>query len=240
MVFQTIFKRYELKYLLTERQKERVLLALELYMALDQDGRTTIRNVYFDTESYRLVRRSIENPAYKEKLRVRSYSQAKPGSTVFVELKKKYQKVVYKRRIALPEQEAMEWVSGGRHCHTYSQISAEVDYFLQYYGGLRPAAFLSYEREAFYSKDQSDFRITFDERILCRRENLSLERGAYGTPILPQGQTLMEIKCSGGIPLWLQQALSEEQIYKGSFSKYGTAYKTLIYPSLRKEAACYA
>lgn len=143
MVFQTIFKRYELKYLLDEKQKEKVLMAMEPYMALDQYGRTTIRNVYFDTENYRLVRRSIENPAYKEKLRIRSYTQAEPGSTVFVELKKKYQKVVYKRRIALPEQEAMEWVAGKRHCRTYSQIASEVDYFLQYYGGLGPAVFLS-------------------------------------------------------------------------------------------------
>ena len=93
MVFQTIFKRYELKYLLDEKQKEKVLMAMEPYMALDQYGRTTIRNVYFDTENYRLVRRSIENPAYKEKLCIRSYNQAEPGSTVFVELKKKYQKV---------------------------------------------------------------------------------------------------------------------------------------------------
>lgn len=240
MVFQTIFKRYELKYLLTEKQKEKVLMALEPYMVLDQYGRTTIRNVYLDTENYRLARRSIENPAYKEKLRIRSYKRAEPGSTVFVELKKKYQKVVYKRRIALPEREAMEWVTGKRHCRTYSQIASEVDYFLQYYGGLGPAVFLSYEREAFCSKDQSDFRITFDEKILCRREHMSLECGAYGIPLLPRGQTLMEIKCSGGVPLWLLGVLGQEKIYKGSFSKYGTAYKTVIYPSLRKEAAYYA
>ena len=106
MAYQTIFKRYELKYLLTKAQKEKVLQEIRPYMALDQYGRTTIRNIYFDTESYRLVRRSLEAPAYKEKLRIRSYCRAAPDSTVFVELKKKYQKVVYKRRIALPEQAA--------------------------------------------------------------------------------------------------------------------------------------
>ena len=100
--------------------------------------------------------------------------------------------------------------------------------------------FLSYEREAFYSKDRSDFRVTFDDTILCRQEDLSLESEAYGTPILPEGMVLMEIKCSGGIPLWMTHVLSEEQIYKTSFSKYGTAYKTLIYPNLRKEAVCHA
>lgn len=237
MAFQTIFKRYELKYLLTEGQRQAVVRALAPYMALDQYGRTTIRNLYFDTGSYRLVRRSIDVPAYKEKLRVRSYRRAQPESTVFVELKKKYQKIVYKRRIALPEDEAMEWLLGGRHCADCSQIAAEIDYFLRLYGRLAPAIFLSYEREAFYSKDGSDFRVTFDDTILCRQEALSLESEVYGAPILPEGNSLMEIKCSGGIPLWMARLLSREQIYRTSFSKYGAAYKALIYPQMRKEAA---
>lgn len=237
MAYQTIFKRYELKYLLTKTQKEKVLQEIRPYMALDQYGRTTIRNIYFDTESYRLVRRSLEAPAYKEKLRIRSYCRAAPDSTVFVELKKKYQKVVYKRRIALPEQAAMDWVAGRRSCPESSQIAAEVDYFLRYYGSLTPAVFLSYEREAFYSKDQSDFRVTFDDTILCRQKELSLGSEAYGLPVLPEGTALMEIKCSGGIPMWMAHILSQERLYKTSFSKYGTAYRTIIYPQMKKEAA---
>lgn len=237
MAYQTIFKRYELKYLLTKAQKEKVLQEIRPYMALDQYGRTTIRNIYFDTANYRLVRRSLEAPAYKEKLRIRSYCRAVPDSTVFVELKKKYQKVVYKRRIALPEQAAMDWVAGRRSCPESSQIAAEVDYFLRYYGSLTPAVFLSYEREAFYSKDQSDFRVTFDDTILCRQKELSLGSEAYGLPVLPEGTALMEIKCSGGIPMWMAHILSQERLYKTSFSKYGTAYRTIIYPQMKKEAA---
>ena len=101
MAFQTVFKRYELKYMLTLEQKEKILQVMANYMKLDKYGRTTIRNIYFDTDNYRLIRRSIEKPAYKEKIRIRSYSQATADSTVFVELKKKYQKVVYKRRLPL-------------------------------------------------------------------------------------------------------------------------------------------
>lgn len=212
---------------------------MEPYMELDQYGRTVIRNLYFDTDSYRLIRHSIEKPTYKEKLRIRSYSQAKPESTVFVELKKKYRKVVYKRRIALPEEKAMEWLVGKHHCYDDSQISEEVNYFLNYYGFPEPVVFLSYEREAYYSRDGSDFRITFDDTILCRQEDLSLKSEVYGTPILPTGMILMEIKCSGGIPLWMTRVLSGEQIYKTSFSKYGTAYKTIIYPKHKKEAVCH-
>ena len=81
MAFQTVFKRYELKYMLTPLQKEKILEAMSPYMKLDKYGRTTIRNIYFDTDSYRLIRRSIEKPAYKEKIRIRSYSQATADST---------------------------------------------------------------------------------------------------------------------------------------------------------------
>ena len=62
----TTMQRYEIKYLLGAREKEAVLQAMSPYMELDEYGRTTIRNVYFDTDSFRLIRRSLEKPAYKE------------------------------------------------------------------------------------------------------------------------------------------------------------------------------
>ena len=234
MAFQSVFKRYELKYLLTDAQKEKVLEAMAPYMELDRYGRTTICNLYYDTDHYRLVRRSIEKPVYREKLRVRSYQQISADGNVFVELKKKFDGIVYKRRLLLPNQAALAWLSGENHCGQHTQIAKEIDYFLKLYGSLRPKVFLSYEREAYYSKDGSDFRVTFDDTILCRQEDLSLASPAYGTRILPEGMTLMEIKCGGGIPMWMTRALSKERIYKTSFSKYGTAYKTLIFPQNHK------
>ncbi len=237
LAFQTVFKRYELKYLLTLDQKKRILEAMEPYMALDKYGRTTIRNLYFDTDTYRLIRRSIEKPVYKEKLRIRSYSKADADSTVFVELKKKYDKVVYKRRLPLPEREAMAWVNQEAPCPVNTQISREIDYFMSYYGALRPSVYLSYEREAYYEKGGGDFRVTFDDNILCRTDDLSLCAEVGGAPILDTGRVLMEIKCSGGIPLWMVEVLSRERIYKTSFSKYGTAYRDLIFPTLQKPKA---
>ena len=230
MPFQTVFQRYELKYLLTPEQKEKVLAAMQPYMKLDQYGRTTIRNLYYDTDTYLLIRRSIEKLAYKEKLRIRSYSRVDGDSTAFVELKKKYKHVVYKRRISLPYAEATAWLSGESHAEKHTQIANEIDYFLELYGTLHPTVFLSYEREAHYCNNGSDFRVTFDDTILCRQDNLSLASEVYGIPILPEGKVLMEIKCNGGIPLWMARVLSEEKIYKTSFSKYGTAYEMLIFP----------
>ena len=237
MAYQAVFKRHELKYLITREQKQAVLLAMEPYMRPDKFGRTTIRNVYYDTDDYRLIRRSIEKPVYKEKLRIRSYQQAGPDTTVFVELKKKYQSVVYKRRISLPEKGAGEWIGGDPRCHDGSQIAREIEYFIGYYKTLHPVIFLSYEREAYCCTDGLDFRVTFDDRILCRQEDLSLRSGVYGTPLLPGDTVLMELKCSGGIPLWMTRVLSGQRIYKTTFSKYGTAYRTMIFPGLQRAKA---
>ena len=234
MAYQSVFQRYEIKYILKRDQKARIVAAMMPYMAPDQYGRTTIRNVYFDTPNYRLIRHSMEKPVYKEKLRIRSYQQARPGSQVFVELKKKYKGIVYKRRLSLSEQDAVDWMAGSQPPSEDSQIRREIDYFLRYYGALRPTVFLSYERQAWYCRDGGDFRVTFDDNILCRRTDLSLESAVGGTPILDEGLVLMEIKCSGGIPLWMTALLTEEKLYKTSFSKYGTAYQTLIYPEIKE------
>lgn len=228
MAYQATFKRYELKYLLTKEEKKRVLKRMEEHMKLDQYGRVTIRNIYFDTDSYRLIRRSLEKPIYKEKLRVRSYRQAGPEDSVFVELKKKYKSVVYKRRLVLPEEKVMECFASGKTLPICSQIGEEIAYFRSYYGTLHPAVFLSYEREAYYALDGSDFRVTFDENILYREEDISLRSEIYGTPILREDQTLMEIKTSGGIPLWMSEVLTQNKLFKTSFSKYGTAYQQIM------------
>lgn len=228
MSTQMVFKRYEIKYLLNRKQKEKILRAMEPYMALDGYGRSTIRNIYYDTDNYRLIRTSLEKPVYKEKLRVRSYRAVTPEDEVFVELKKKYDSVVYKRRISVTERQAGEYLSGRSPAPMRTQITGEIDYFLEFYGTLAPRVFLSYEREAFFTKEPSDFRVTFDENILWREEDLSLESGVYGEALLSPGQTLMEIKTPGGIPLWLVKVLSEEKLTKTSFSKYGSAYQTMF------------
>lgn len=124
---------------------------------------------------------------------------------------------------------------GGRD----TQICREIDYFRRFYGTLRPTVFLAYDREAYYGAPDEDLRITFDENILFRHEALDLREDVWGTPLLPEDKVLMEIKCAGGMPLWLTNVLSREKIYKTSFSKYGTAYLNFFISS-SKENKTYA
>lgn len=224
---QMIFKRYEIKYLLTHSQQAIVKKAMDEHMVADIHGRNTILSLYFDTPDFLLARRSMEHPLYKEKLRLRSYGVADADTIVFVELKKKYDSVVYKRRIAMTEAEADRYLLG--HVPIMdTQISHEIDYCMNQYHSLAPRILLSYEREAYYAKDDHDFRVTFDENILWRDTDVNLTSGIYGSPILPEDQVLMEIKTAGSIPIWMVHVLSNNSIYKTSFSKYATAYENCL------------
>lgn len=228
MSYQNTFKRYELKYLITKKQKQMIQEAFGAYMKGDEYGKSTICNIYFDTPDSLLIRRSLEKPVYKEKLRVRSYGRATEDSEVFVELKKKYKSVVYKRRINATEQNAMDYLCKGVPLPKQSQITEEIDYACELYRDLQPAVYLSYEREAFYGKEDRELRITFDENILWRNEDISLCSEVYGEPILKPGYVLMEIKIAEAMPLWLVKLLSDNHIYKTSFSKYGCAYQEML------------
>ncbi|MCD7835894.1 MAG: polyphosphate polymerase domain-containing protein [Lachnospiraceae bacterium] len=236
---QLIFKRHEIKYMITKSQLKAVKEAMEKYMIADEHGKNTILSLYFDTPNYRLVRKSLEHPIYKEKLRLRSYGTAGEDTQVFIELKKKYDSVVYKRRIGMTKHEADDYLLRGKGCAD-TQISREIDYFLNLYEQLRPAVLLSYEREAFYAKDNHEFRITFDDNILWRDYNLSLDSGIYGMPILEPDNILMEIKTADAIPLWFVQFLNDNHIYQTSFSKYGTAYAAICSNNMNKGDYRYA
>ncbi len=225
---QRVFKRQEIKYKITLNQKEEILSVMALFMKADKYGKSVIRNIYFDTDNFRLIRRSIEKPTYKEKLRLRSYKQVLPDKKIFVELKKKYNSTVYKRRILLSEEEVMTSIERKTPLPLNCQIADEINYFVSYYENLKPKVFLSYEREAFVSLDNFDLRITFDDNIRYRQTDLSLTKPLYGKRILEEGYVLMEIKTSGAIPLWLTQKLTEMKIFKTSFSKYGTAYIDML------------
>ena len=110
---QEVFERYEKKYLLDTPQYHSLICEMAKWMCADQFGRHTISNIYFDTGNFELIRRSIEKPEYKEKVRLRAYGPVSQDSTVFAELKKKAGGIVYKRRAALKLKEARDFLYRG-------------------------------------------------------------------------------------------------------------------------------
>lgn len=226
MKAKNIFKRYELKYVLTASQAEMLISEIEAHMQRDEHGEAEILNIYYDTPDRRLIRNSIDKPEYKEKLRLRCYGVPDRETSAFIELKKKYDSVVYKRRMVLPYGEALDRLTAGKLPDT--QIGKEIEYFLSYYQKLAPAMVISYHRKAYF---EGEFRATFDSNILYREYDLDLSKGIYGNPVTDM--VIMELKSARAIPLWMLKLLSEHKIYKSSFSKYGNAYK------LTKGVKCY-
>lgn len=231
---QEIFKRYEKKYMVARPQYEVLCRELEGRMVMDEFGRHTISNIYFDTEDYELIRTSIEKPAYKEKLRLRAYGEVKENSTVFLELKKKCGGIVYKRRISMELGEARRYLYQGIYPASDSQILREIDYAVKRYR-LKAGACVAYDRRAYYGNEDNELRLTFDENIRCRASELDLAFGPHGTPILPPGTVLMEVKIPGAMPLWMSHIFSELSIYPISYSKYGTYYQEYLYPEKTTE-----
>ena len=222
------FERHEIKYMLDSRQRRALEEAMADHMVADQYGESTICSLYYDTPDSRLIRRSLEKPKYKEKLRVRSYGTAKPDGTVYVELKKKVKGVVYKRRIPMTDREARAFLAGGElpdnGTFQFGQIARELAWTRDYYQTLRPAMYLCYDRIAYYCPEDDGLRITFDRKIRWRDYDLSLTVPPSGEFLLRPDQSLLEIKTGTALPLWLVQALNDIGIRQVSFSKYGTAY----------------
>lgn len=217
-----VFKRYELKYILTPEKYKILLDEINKYLSVDQYGEVTIQSLYYDTSSNRIVRNSMERPDYKEKLRLRSYGLASNNTPVFLELKKKAMDIVYKRRIEIMERDVQPFINCGKSNPT--QLEKEIIYFVNYYQSLKPNMLLLYDRTA-YTSDDSDLRITFDKNVRYRTTDLNLCTSLEGNALFPNGEILMEVKTSLGFPIWLVKLLNKNRIYKGRFSKYAAAYE---------------
>ena len=219
-----VMQRYELKYLLTAQQTERLLRKLEGRMVLDRYGRTSIASLYYDTPDSRLIRASLDKPKFKEKMRLRSYGMASPDSPVYLELKRKAGDIVYKRRVQSTIPAVESFLAGSGSLGEDSQINREITYFRDFYRTLIPACLIIYDREAYYEPD-GDLRLTIDFNPRWRTDRLNLTSSMAGNLLLPAGSTILEIKVQQAVPLWLSAILTEEHIVKSSFSKYGEAWR---------------
>ena len=193
------FKRYEKKYLLTGEQYEKLIPRLLEYMKMDDhcvNNSYSIYNIYYDTDDNSVIRHSISKPYYKEKLRLRSYKiPQSPSDKVFLELKKKINKIVNKRRAIITLEEAYNFLEFGERpkCTDFitEQVINEIEYYLSH-TKVNPTVYIGYNRIAFFGKEDKDFRLTIDSKIITRREDLFLESGCHGTNILkPNGYAVI-------------------------------------------------
>ena len=218
-----IFKRYEKKYQLNQDEYEKLIAIIGEKLVPDAYGESTLCSLYLDTPDFLLIRNSIDAISYKEKLRLRSYGAPKAEKALYFEIKKKYNGVVYKRRVPMTPEEAANYIESGEMPFD-SQIMREIDYLMKFYRQPKPNVCILCEREAFFSKEDANVRVTFDKNLRYRYGFPDDDNIYEGTPIINKGGYILEIKTPGAMPLWLARALSDCKIYPKSFSKYANAY----------------
>ncbi len=249
--FTGIFERKEKKFLIEQKKLEAFLSEIHSHLTPDERGITQVSSLYYDTPENTLISRSLEKPTYKEKLRVRAYGDVTRDSVVFVELKKKFKGIVYKRRFACSLSDAYLFMEGndvkpisletGASTASLNRNLMEVKACRDRYFGLTPKMLIVTNRLALYSNDDSDVRMTIDFEPRFDNENLKLEGHAKHKKLIDDCMCILEIKCANALPLWMISALSKMQIHSQSFSKYGHAFKishdaNLIYDELEQRS----
>jgi len=231
----SIFNRYERKYLLTTKQKDELYTFFKNYLVEDpysyEGAHYTIYNVYFDTPDFSIIRNSIQKPVYKEKLRLRSYvAPLEKDDLVFLEIKKKHRGKINKRRVTLTYQQARDFLEHKKMPDVTSymdqQILNEIKYFIDVHHA-KPGAFIKYDRIALMSPNDQ-LRVTFDQDILFRNHEVTLDDISGERVLSNTDYWLMEVKSEDNFPFWLARKLSEYQLYSQSFSKYGKAYQKYL------------
>lgn len=239
MAYKMCFQRKEVKFLICPEQAAQLLERICDRIEPDAFPHSSISNLYYDTPDYLLIRRSLEKPDFKEKLRLRCYRTPNAASESFPEIKRKVGGIVYKRRACLPYGEAAKALRCGAIPND-GQVFREIEWMYRVYTGLAPAMAIFYERDSFRGREDPELRLTFDREIRWRTEQLDLSAGVYGELLLPEEKQLLEVKIPGAMPLWLAQAMSECGIRRTSFSKYGRAYETMLHRSQIQEVKKYA
>lgn len=230
-----VFNRREIKYLIPQSEYEKLLPLILEHMDADKynlnNQSYSIHNLYFDTKDDYLISTSIQKPVYKQKIRLRSYGVVQNDDDVYFEIKKKYKGIVNKRRTVLSYAQALDYLSKRMrpdHEKLNNQVFNELDYLFTMYPDLSPKVYLSYDRFAFYEKNNQDFRLTFDFNVKARRNDVSLCTNNFGTNLLDENIMIMEAKAFNAFPMWFVQAISKDKIKNVSFSKYGREYELFL------------
>ncbi len=244
------FKRKEIKYVLDAAQHERLRSVVYEQLPPAVFGTGRVSSLYLDTADRSVIARSLEKPLYKEKMRVRWYGapDLMAAHDAFIELKKKYDGIVYKRRLQVSPGKVRAFLSGmpcadlvqqdvraldGQTDAQRIQIARELDAARARAARLRPSVIISCDRTSFGTDDENGLRITFDEHLHAQ----GLFDGESKFPLMAERHAIMEVKCTGAYPLWLVSALNSAKAYPASFSKYGRFYALTQPRTSLKEAA---
>lgn len=224
------FNRFELKYLISLQQAERVKSVLRAYMASDEhgsgSGRYALANLYYDSPDFRCYWEKMDGIRLRRKLRLRRYDNDQPlaaETPIFVEIKQRLDRVTQKRRVLLPYASALQLCDQREmpdHAPDEQAVMEEIYAFIWNYN-LRPARLIRYERQALIGTQYDPgLRVTFDTNLIYQITPLALHEEPAGLPLIPADQVVMEIKVNERIPHWLTELVGAHHLKMVRFSKY--------------------
>lgn len=212
-----------------------------------EDGCYPIVTEYFETPTRECFWEKERRLASRRKIRVRIYGNegSKIPPTGFIEIKHKHFGLGAKRRLFLPVEEAIEFAKGNFDVlknvkrdwsRTQRMIIKELFDLIER-REFGPAIQLRYDRKALMTPD-GQLRITFDTRLMCRTELLTLEADdqRFEHYIIPPDQSIFEVKSIGPVPYWFREYGAYRKLMRRSFSKFCTAMK-VIDPVLKAQLA---
>lgn len=229
------YSRYELKYIITEDQRDQLAAMLVDYMQPDtmgdSMGRYNITSLYYDTVDYKAYWDKIEGHKFRRKVRVRVYgNQTITEDTLcFAEIKQRINKTLQKKRVQMPYASAIALCGAGETPEAVSQSqqsTIEEIQYLYYTLRLQPACIVSYDRLAFNgSQYDPGLRVTFDVNLKGRTHDLSLLSLGYteNLSFIPPGWCILEVKVNYRVPLWLTDLIGQNQCTLRRVSKYCAA-----------------
>ena len=232
---ETSFKRIETKYVVAKADLANLIEDLKIYLVEDDYPTSTISNIYFDTEQFDMIQEDGQGTKRKEKIRMRTYlSQVQPDNQVFLEIKSKDSTGVGRkyRLLSTPHSITQFMTKGQLDSSIKDQMMIEKIQQLQeeYQQAIIPRMYIYYDRFSLKEKKEisgfpyNKIRVTIDQNLTYRDNNVSLFSGKDGFPLLNEDIVIMEIKAPGRKPQWLQDILDQYGLVEQKFSKYSCAY----------------
>lgn len=224
------FNRFELKYLLPIEHAGEFKKAIKSFLHVDsfgEEGQYALTSLYYDTPDHRFYWEKIDGIKVRRKLRIRHYETRDaitPETPVFVEIKKRIDRVIIKKRAKMPYKDAVnlcnEGIMPAKFDPKDKKTLEEVQSMFHTYP-LRPTLITSYFRHALIGTHYDlGLRVTFDTNIRFRDHDLDLTSKNRGKFIIPPNIALMEIKANGAIPYWLTEMIGAHNIRLIRVSKY--------------------
>jgi hypothetical protein len=224
------FQRFEFKYQMPAETIEGIIPELLKYMNPDPYARDLpnssyfVGSLYYDSAGLDCYYQKLAGLRSRRKLRIRFYeADLLDSSSVFVEIKKKYDAVVVKDRVSLSYGECKEMMLNNQ-LPKEQQYSDRDDDFLRdflrmkLYNGMMPQNLVMYHRRPFISKVDPHFRVTIDHNLRTYAARW-IDEHVPSTPVNP-GFVILEVKFNNVLPFWFHRIIQRYNLEQRPFSKY--------------------